>query len=197
MQNSIPDPGSTGDLNCETYDIINNTYILAFMVLETFLGGWDNDDVVLLKEPLPDASDAIWDRKRMSKQEKLLKDKVLLSQFLSELTIIVRHVEDFPVYDELLRGMEEFDQTRDIPMYLVFAAQVFLDIHHVMGKRVDSAYETCLSHLGLIDEDVALYEEFLAKVSTRASPSAYEYLFGVLRKTIKVHSTLKTRGTIV
>jgi hypothetical protein len=31
-----------------------------------------------------------------------------------------------------MRGIKEMDRTREVPFHLVFAAQVFLDIHHVL-----------------------------------------------------------------
>lgn len=170
--------------------------MVAIMVLEKCLDEWGPDGVVLFNEPLCEAYDPISDWSGMTKPEVFQKDESLLLEHLSELTIIVRCVENYPVSDELLRGMEELRRTKDIPMYLVFAAQTFLDVHHVLGKHVCSAYETCMSHLELMDEDLALHEEFLAKCSSRASPAYYDYASKELRQKIKVRSAVQNRSTI-
>lgn len=81
-------------------------------------------------------------------------------EFFTELMVVERNVRGFPVEDEFLRGMKEMDRTRQVPMYLAFAAQMFLDIHHILRGKVTEAHATCWSQMGLMEENLRLHLDF-------------------------------------
>jgi len=73
----------------------------------------------------------------MSGQAKFQEDQILPFEIFTELVTVGRLVQGYPVQDEFLRGIKEMDKTREVPFHLVFSAQVFLDIHHLL--REDAA----------------------------------------------------------
>lgn len=168
--------------------------MIAFIMLESFLEVLDPDHLPLYKEGMFGTYDPTRDWSRMSKQEKFQQDKILMMEFFTELASVVRCVPNYPVRDEFIRGMQELDQTREIPMYLAFAAQIFLDIHHILRAHVRSAHETCISHIGLMDEDLGLHLEFHTKVRINNWPPSNDEMLKELRRKIKVRMTLHRHG---
>lgn len=136
------------------------------------------------------------DRDRVSMEDKSKQDKVMIMEFFTDLMTVVRCIPNFPVHDECIRGMEELDRTRQIPMYLAFATQIFLDIYHILGDRVYSAYEWCMSQMRLMDEDLRLHQEFYAKFRTKTLPASSEKTLKALREQIKVSFTIHYPGTV-
>lgn len=163
--------------------------MIAFIMLESFLKVLDPGRLPLYKEGMFGTYDPARDWSRMPKQDKFQQDKILMMEFFTELATVVRCV-DYPVRDEFIRGMQELDRSREIPMYLAFAAQIFLDIHHVLRARVYSAHETCMSHIGLMDEDLGLHLDFHNKLRINNWPSSNDEMLKGLRKKIKVRYTL-------
>lgn len=179
--------------NRETYEVANDTFLVPTMMLEAIL---DN-----LKLCPPTALplygygsgytyDATPDWGTMSNQEKYRQDKTLLTEFFTDLMTVVRSVPEYPVHDEFVRGMQELDNTKKVPMYLVFAAQAFLDIHHILRGKVYSAHELCMSHLRLMDEDLALHLNFNATLRAKNRSSIEDKALTEMRKLIKVRSIL-------
>lgn len=115
-----------------TYDLASNFYLVAYFALKAFPTASIEKGTVGLK-------DVTSGRDTKTGKDKFLEDQGLLAEFLAELSVVIRLVPKYPVRDEFLRGLRQMIQTRTIPFYLVFAAQAFLDIHHVMGPAVVNA----------------------------------------------------------
>lgn len=195
MQNDITNSGN--EFNYDTYDIATDTYMVVFIMLESFLDVLDPHHLPLYKEGMFGTYDPTRDWSKMSKREKFQQDKILMMEFFTELATVVRCVPNYPVFDEFIRGMKELDRTREIPMYLAFAAQMFLDIHHILRGRVSSAHETCMSHIGLMDEDLGLHLDFHAKLRINNWPASNDEMLKELRRKIKVRPMLNHQIALV
>ncbi|KAK2601422.1 hypothetical protein N8I77_010872 [Diaporthe amygdali] len=183
---SLNDITNSGhEFNYDTYDVATDTYMIAFIMLESFLDAWDPRHLPLYKEGMFGTYDPTRDWSTMPKRDKFQQDKILMMEFFSELATIVQCVPNYPVDDEFTRGMKELHWTREIPMYLVFATQMFLDIHHILRGRVYSAHETCMSHLELMDTDFGLHLDFHTKLRVSNWPVSNDEALKELRKKIK------------
>lgn len=147
------------------------------------------DDLPATYNPTPN-----WDT--MTMQDKYEQDKILMLEFFTDVMTLVRVVPNYPVHDEIIRGIQELDRTREIPFYLVFAVQTFLDIHHVLRGKVYSAQDLCMTHMELMDEDLALQLDFHAEFRAKKSTASLDEMLDATRKLIKVRSTLYY-GTVV
>lgn len=162
--------------------------MVAFVMLERLLGILDPRYVPVCEGGILGTYDPTRDRSRMSKREAFQQDETLLNEFLTEVGIVARFFTNYPVCDEFIRGIRELDRTREIPMYLAFAAQIFLDIHYILRDKVYSGYETCMSQMRLMDEDLALQLDFHANVPTKKWVAPVDEAIKDIRKKIKVHS---------
>lgn len=166
--------------------------MIPYMMLEDIVDnlGPDPNVLPLYKLGLNVTYDPTPDWETMPMKEKYAQDTILIMNFITDVFAIVRAIPGYPVHDEFTRGIEELDRTREVPMYLVFAAQVFLDIHHILRGKVYSAQELLMSHLELMDEDLALQLDFHAKVRAKKSTAYTDETMNGIRKLIKVRSTL-------
>ncbi|KAF4466998.1 hypothetical protein FALBO_6147 [Fusarium albosuccineum] len=74
--------------------------------------------------------------------QKFQEDSILIGELFMEALALVYHVPDYPVSDEYIRGVKEFKETNKIPFSLVFAAQVNLDIHHIVRGYAETSVST-------------------------------------------------------
>ena len=80
------------------------------------------------------------DRSAMSYWERGWEDMTLLVALLIEARMLNSYEAHLPAQDELTRGLREFLGAKNIPVWLTFAAQIYLDIHHDMREKVSSGF---------------------------------------------------------
>ncbi|KAI1633864.1 hypothetical protein F4809DRAFT_621627 [Biscogniauxia mediterranea] len=150
----------TDNFNYDTYDIANGTYILTCRLMESFIKVIEPDAVPIHKEGSFGYYDPRSDRASKSGHQKFEEDRVLLMTFFTELMAVHRGFDCYPVEDEFLCGIKELDKTKQVPFYLVFAAQVFLDIHHTLRAHADRACETLMTHLDTFSHEIDEHFKF-------------------------------------
>lgn len=175
---------SQDKFNYETYD--DGTYFTTYRLIEGFLAVLDPNrlQLPLYKEGMFGSYDPESDRSLKSGQEKFHDDRALLMPFFTELATAIRGGETWPVKDEFLRGMEELERTRRIPFYLVFAAQVFLDITYELGDYIESPFETLVTHSTAMDNDIKAHFEFHTKLKIKHWPASNNTVIKELHKAI-------------
>lgn len=193
MQDQIVKSGNEfnwdSPFNCDTYDIANDTYMIPLMMIKAFLDIMNQHppgEMPIYVDDIFDTYDPILQWNRLSEQAKFAQDRKLLTEILSEMLVLARCVQSYPVHDEFIRGMQELDRNREIPMYLVFTVQIFLDMNHILHGQVYSARETCMSHLRLMDEDLELHMQFHAKFRSEKRTASEKLILGEVRNKIKV-----------
>lgn len=160
------------NFNHDTYDIAKDTYFVPFQMLQSFLLALKPNQLPLYKEGMFGTYDPTRSRSSMSGHDKFWEDKTIMSEFIGDLIAVNRHVPAYPIQDEFMRGMKEFDQTRQVPMYLAFAAQIFLDIHHILRDEVFSAHAKCKLEMDRMHEDLRQHLEFHKKLKIDYWPSS-------------------------
>ncbi|KAI0383379.1 hypothetical protein F5Y04DRAFT_287511 [Hypomontagnella monticulosa] len=147
---------SEHDKACSTYYTIYNYFKVLTTLLPPGAIPLPRKDIISGYDPRKD-----WDS--LTNREKFTNDQILIGSFIAELIGIIRGFRHLPVKDELLRGIEEWDDTRTISFYLVFATQIFLDIHRIMRESVDQGFKTLETSLNIwdheIDEHMKFHEE--------------------------------------
>lgn len=156
-------------------------------MLETFLENvLHPSHVPLYKEGTFGAYDPSRDWQTMSNRHKFTQDKILMLEYLPELITAAHCVPEYPVRDEFLRGMGELDKTREIPMYLAFAAQLFLDAHHILREKVLFGLDTCMWHMQLMHEDLDQHLEFHENLRINSWPASNDDVLRELQRRLMV-----------
>ncbi|ORZ34817.1 hypothetical protein BCR44DRAFT_1435871 [Catenaria anguillulae PL171] len=81
--------------------------------------------------------DPLVDRSRLSLRDRLQEDRLILQELMPELVFLERKKTLPPACDTLSEEFSKFAHTKAETPILVFAAQVFLDIHAILREQVD------------------------------------------------------------
>lgn len=180
------DPPSD-NFNHETYDIANANYMIPFIMLTSFLLVLKPGQVPLYQEGMFGVYDPSRDLSTMSNRDKFWQDKILMMEYFTELMSVVHWVE-FPVQDEFLRGMKEFDRTREVSMSLAFTAQMFLDIHHILREKVTAVHSTCFSQMACMEENLRQHQAFHENLKIDHWPKSNDLAIAMMIHQIQVRA---------
>jgi hypothetical protein len=129
----------------ETYDLASQFFWPTYKRLQSYLGPVQSlsglgTPIIAIKYG---AYNPLADRSKMSGCEKLQEDQVLLDDILSDLSVLAMLASSkkyFPVEDEFTKGFSEAYTTGKPPLWVVFAAQCFLDAHHVLREKASKGW---------------------------------------------------------
>ncbi|TVY20665.1 hypothetical protein LARI1_G001186 [Lachnellula arida] len=123
---SIGDP-----YNYQLWDIADWTCLNVYIILKSFLP-------VIQRGRVPVCKPGYFGKLNLNEDvlypgEKFTQDEIVLLERLIPELMFLRDVKDkFPAQDELTGGILEMVRTKEIPIWLVLAVQVQLDIHYML-----------------------------------------------------------------
>jgi hypothetical protein len=144
----------------KTYDIADSTFFGTYHMLDGFMAVLRPGQLLLFKPGHYGTYNPGSDRSRKTGPEKWQEDKILIMEACTELMTIIRTLPQWPVEDELLRGMKEMDETHKVPFYLVFSAQVYLDIHHLLRDQVGRGLQEMAHQSNIMRNDLKSHLTF-------------------------------------
>jgi hypothetical protein len=148
--------------NVEMADEADWCFIPTSTLLQSFVPVMQQSNVPDFKKGHFGDYDPKADRSRMSVGERFHEDKILLLELLPEFCLIQTMGGNWPVRDEFTHGFSEFVETKKITLWLCFAAQVLLDIHHTLRSSPASPW-TDLRMAGLrISKTIADFKKLSA-----------------------------------
>lgn len=133
-----PDP--TMPYNSNMADVADWCYFPALVLLTSFEDVLQPNQLPVMKKGHFGTYNASAGRDRMSKSARLNEDKIILLELLPEFALIHMFEIKMPVQDEITRALVDFTKTRRIPLYLCFAIQILLDVHHGLRYTSNKAY---------------------------------------------------------
>jgi hypothetical protein len=122
------------------YEDTKSIYWPTYQLLQAFAQLVDNRHLPQYKPNIYGHYVPTSDRSAKSSREKFQEDQQILMEALPEFCYLCLRTTKMPAEDELTRGLREMFRTREIPFWLVFATQVFLDIHHELRDQVNRGY---------------------------------------------------------
>lgn len=127
--------------NKNMVDVAGWCYIPTKILLESFADVLEDGDLPVLRKRNFDSYNPKANRERMTVEQKLNEDKIILLSLLPEFCMFDTFGIQMPTEDVVTRGLVEFSKTRTVTLWLSFASQVFLDIHHTMRHSSLSAFQ--------------------------------------------------------
>ncbi|KAI1172734.1 hypothetical protein F4777DRAFT_560686 [Nemania sp. FL0916] len=155
-----PEREGLGNFNYDLYDAGIGQFLQVYNLVDAFSRVITPNNLPIYKEGMFGTYDPSSNRDTMSGYEKFCEDRALLMPFFTELITVCITVIDYPIKDEFLRSMAEMEKTKKTPFPMVFAAQVFLDIHHVLRTDVSRAFETFQSGARVLCDEIQAHLEF-------------------------------------
>ncbi|KAI2627114.1 hypothetical protein GGS21DRAFT_254216 [Xylaria nigripes] len=173
------------NFNYDTYDIGYGAYFTVYRLLEAFIDVIEPGQIPIYKEGMFGSYDPASDRSRKTGYQKFEDDRALLMPFFTELMTASRGVVDWPIKDEFLRGVEELAETKRVPFYAVFAAQIFLDITYELRETIEKPFRTLLTHTISMDNDIKFHFDFHADLKINTWPTTNDGWMQELQKNLQ------------
>ncbi|KAI1101578.1 hypothetical protein F4804DRAFT_315490 [Jackrogersella minutella] len=164
----------------DAYDIANENYISTYKLVEwlLYMG-------ISSRKQGSSSYDPRSNRASKSGYEKFGDDRALLVNIFTELMIVTHRVDDYPIEDEFLRGINEATSTGKIPFYLIFAAQVFLDIHYILRESVEQGHEKLWENLKSFERGLQEYFKFHKDYKIASWPAGNDEVLRWLQRKVQ------------
>ncbi|KAL7940627.1 hypothetical protein V8C42DRAFT_223156 [Trichoderma barbatum] len=173
------------NFNYDLYEIADEIYMNAFRILDSFAGNFGPSDVPIYKDGTFGTYDPISDRDLKTGKQKFTEDKILLMEFFTELITVARRIPDYPVKDGFIHGMDELTKTGAVTFHLTFAAQIFLDIHHILRDQAALPSEEALRQIAKMDSELGEHLKFHTNLKIEGWPASNDTIMKELRKIMR------------
>ncbi|KAK1138577.1 hypothetical protein N8T08_002371 [Aspergillus melleus] len=147
------------DLNFRIYDTAESMMLPTFMLLQSFNVLVESGNILSCKPGYYGTFNPASVRSEKGAREKYQEDKIAILETLSGFLTFHRGVSSQPFEDEFTRGLRLMFKTHDVPIWLVFATQVILDIHHALRGNVKKAFselKTSARSMEAVNENLEL-----------------------------------------
>ncbi|EED24643.1 conserved hypothetical protein [Talaromyces stipitatus ATCC 10500] len=121
-------------------DIAEWCYVPTKVLLESFADVLQANHQPVFKKGYFGTYNPKAHRELMSLGEKFNEDKIILLSILPEFCLIDTFKIQMPTEDAITRGLSEFAKTKRVTLWLCFASQIFLDVHHIMRHSTLGAF---------------------------------------------------------
>lgn len=148
------------EMNFSVYGAVERTLFPTFMLLSSFGNVIQPGDVPIYKPGHYGTYDAKSDRDSKAARAKFREDKVVLLQILPEFCLIASLTDIFPAEDEMIRGMRLMVSKKPVTMWLTFAAQIFLDVNHILRDTVIRGLYDLQRNAKFIENSISQVLEF-------------------------------------
>jgi len=130
-----------GDIyNYKMQEVGEFLFLPVYLLLEAFSRVLKPKQIPLAKKGYYGVYNPKADRAKMSYRQKMLEDKIILMEMLPIFCVLGQADHDLFTVDEMTKGLNALYRTKRIPLWLVFASQVFLDITHTLRDHIGDCY---------------------------------------------------------
>ncbi|KAE8354727.1 hypothetical protein BDV28DRAFT_130402 [Aspergillus coremiiformis] len=172
------------DMNFRMWEASSAIFLPAYLLLEAFVRIIDSRHIPVYKPGFYGQYDPASDRTKKNAREKFQEDKIILTEDLGEFALLCMTLPHFAAEDELTRGLRTAFRTHKIPLALVFATQVYLDIHHVLREDISRGYADLQTTAEMIDNSINLNFEHHASLRVETWPRSNDLVFKQLQQDI-------------
>ncbi|KAL2816714.1 hypothetical protein BJX63DRAFT_430095 [Aspergillus granulosus] len=171
-------------VNFRTYNIAESMFVPTYTLLSSFcdiLDIRDKRQLLPYKAGFFGTYDRASSRSKKSARDRFQEDKLVLLEILSEFLFLHRLVPvPDPDEDEVTRGLRMMFDTHNIPLWLTFACQIFLDIHHALRESVDKGFHDLKSSAKVVEMSIKLNRNFHSKLRIKTWPKSNDTAFEAL-----------------
>ncbi|KAL4970641.1 uncharacterized protein BDV14DRAFT_54 [Aspergillus stella-maris] len=152
------------EMNFRVYGLSQSLFFPVYSLIDSFCDMVEEGELQIFKPGYFGTFDRASDRSKKSPREKFREDKIIMTEMLSEFLTFDRISPVQPYEDEFTRGLRKAFQTKDIPIWLIFAGQVFLDINHILREDILRPYSDLNVCARWIESSIWQNQEFHSKI---------------------------------
>ena len=124
------------ELNFRMYKVADVFFIPMYLILDAFLRVIKPKGMPILKPGFFGVYDPSSDRSRKTAREKFKEDKAVLFGILPDFFAATYGTQTLTAEDEFTRGLRTAFKDKKLPLWLIFAAQIYMDIHHILRESI-------------------------------------------------------------
>lgn len=151
--------------NMAVADIAEWSYLSTHVLLVSFCDVLEPEVIPSYKRGYYGVYNPSQDRTKMSFQEKFVEDQIVLLQALPDFAFLGQLGIPLAVEDEITTGLRKMMKTKNVPLWLAFAAQVYLDIHHILRVDVQKGFQEVKITALRVQKTLKEYFEFSKALS--------------------------------
>ncbi|GLA93277.1 hypothetical protein AtubIFM57143_010626 [Aspergillus tubingensis] len=121
-------------------DVADWCYVPTKVLLDAFANVLHDNHQPVFKKGYFGTYNPKANRERMSVGQKFNEDKIILLSILPEFCMFDTSKFRTPTSDAITQGLVEFSKNKKVTLWLCFASQIFLDIHHIMRYSTLGAF---------------------------------------------------------
>jgi hypothetical protein len=165
--------GDKGHLLDECYDEADATFVIANRIVArcaSEVARLSANDVPLLKDGPPEPLHVYVGWSSRAGPHKRREDERLGREMTVELLSLHHFFDECPFEDELIHGMKQLAQGRNVTFSLTFTVQILLDTRHILGDDKLGHYNHVRSSVGAMEADLieqVKYHENVTALNTR------------------------------
>jgi hypothetical protein len=127
--------------NLDMYDEAQWLFLPTLTLLSSFSNVVKHNSIPISKPGYYGKYEPLSDRTKKSNAEKFLEDKVVLIEVLADFCFLGKMTRNIPAEDELTRGVRIMVTTGKLSLWLVFAAHLFLELHHILRAEIHKPFD--------------------------------------------------------
>ncbi|KAI4155207.1 MAG: hypothetical protein LQ340_001140 [Diploschistes diacapsis] len=173
------------EMNFRMYDAAETLFVPTYMLLEAFMRVVEPGHAPIMKPGYFGTYDATSDRSRKNAREKFKEDKAMLCGILPDFYLTVQGPPKTMIAeDELTRGLRDAFRTKELPLWLIFATQVYVDIHHVLRGYVSNGISDLQKTGKYLYDSIDQIFKFHASLRIENWPRSNDLVFKQLQEDI-------------
>ena len=123
-------------VNFSMLDAAEFTYLPIYSTLCSFCDFIQGGYAPVCKPGYFGTYDPHCDRNQLTIRQRMQEDRVILLETLPEFFVLSQTKDKLLEADELTHGIREMCLTRKVPLWVAYATQIYLDIHHILRADV-------------------------------------------------------------
>lgn len=172
--------------NFAVYDLAEECLLSTYTILSSLQGVISPGHLPVYKPGHFGLRDFRSDWFQKSPRAKFQDDKIVLLEAFPDLMLMTTMTSNSPLAeDELIRGFREMSPGNSIPLWLVFAAQCFLDTQHVLKQEIGRAHQHLVTTANAIRGSIKQNLDFHQLLRIEHWPRTNDYPFSEMLRVIE------------
>lgn len=126
----------TDDANFSMPEVTDFFFMAPLFMLEAYTRVLEDGELPVFRPEAFGQYNAHLKWSQLHPRQQFQQDKVLLLEYLPDPTALQQFNITMPAQDAITETLRQFVKDKILPIHTLFVAQVFLDIHHILGPRV-------------------------------------------------------------
>jgi hypothetical protein len=169
------------EMNFAVYEDAEPIFFPTYLLLLSFSDVIQPGQLPIYKPGHYGVYDPRSDRSLKSSREKFREDRVILLGILPDFCVFAFRHGSIPSEDEMTRGIGEMAKEKRVSIWLSFAAQVYLDIHHILREKVGRGFDDLTSSAKYVQSNIRQVMKFHENLRIENWPNSNDQcLFQIL-----------------